>query len=108
MLWTDVLMKHNFTTLGSAQFLRDLQAIASVVDRHIPEGSIALNTIMDGARVLSLPLETENGALSLQAACDRFFTDNAEAKRVLEELGIETLTPANARNIVQKRVEYQG
>ncbi|RYP74974.1 hypothetical protein DL771_002622 [Monosporascus sp. 5C6A] len=108
MLWTDVLMKHSFTTLGAGQFVCDLQAIASLVDRHITDGSVALGMLEEGARILSLPLEADSGTMSLQQACDRFFTDNTEAKKALEELGIETLTPANARNIVQKRVEYQG
>ncbi|RYP60066.1 hypothetical protein DL769_008292 [Monosporascus sp. CRB-8-3] len=108
MLWTDVLMKHSFTTLGAGQFVCDLQAIASLVDRHITDGSVALGMLEEGARILSLPLEADSGAMSLQQACDRFFTDNTEAKKALEELGVETLTPANARNIVQKRVEYQG
>lgn len=113
MLWADVLMKHSFTTLGAAQFVRDLQAIASLVDQHIAGVSAALSTLEDGARVLSLPLEAsvnDDGtgtAMSLQQASDRFFIDNMEAKKALEELGVETLTPANARNIVQKRVEYQ-
>ncbi|RYP33753.1 hypothetical protein DL767_004620 [Monosporascus sp. MG133] len=108
MLWTDVLMTHSFTTLGAGQFVCDLQAIASLVDRHIADGSAALGMLEEGARILSLPLEPDSGTMSLQQACDRFFTDNTEAKKALEELGVETLTPANARNIVQKRVEYQG
>lgn len=111
MLWADVLMKHSFTTLGAAQFVRDLQAIASLVDQHIAGVSAALSTLEDGARVLSLPLEANDDddrtTMSLQQASDRFFIDNMEAKKALEELGVETLTPANARNIVQKRVEYQ-
>ncbi|RYP92944.1 hypothetical protein DL770_000994 [Monosporascus sp. CRB-9-2] len=108
MLWTDVLMKHSFTMLGASQFVCDLQAIASLVDRHIADGSVALGMLEEAARILSLPLEASSGSMSLQQACDRFFTDNTEAKKALEELGVETLTPANARNIVQKRVEYQG
>lgn len=117
MLWADVLMKHSFTTLGAAQFVRDLLAIAALVDQHIADGSAALGTLEDGARILSLPLEVDADAssdgtgaratMSLQQASDRFFIDNTEAKKALEDLGIETLTPANARNIVQKRVEYQ-
>ncbi|RYO94243.1 hypothetical protein DL766_002247 [Monosporascus sp. MC13-8B] len=108
VLWTDVLMKHSFTTLGAGQFVCDLQAIASLVDRHIADGSVALGMLEEGARILSLPVEANSGTMSLQQACDRFFTDNTEAKKALEELGVEMLTPANARNIVQKRVEYQG
>ena len=123
-LWTDVLMRHSFTGLGAAQFAQDVCAVAALVDAHVPgAGSAALATLEDAARVLSLPLapgeasaqqgEEDLGAgeekvvMSLRQASDRFFVDNTEAKRALEDLGIDTLTPANARNIVQRRVEYQ-
>lgn len=106
MLWTDVLMRQSFTTLGAAQFVRDVHALCSLIDRYIPDGSGALASVRDGARLLSLPVETvEAGAVTLKQASDRVFTDNTEAKRVLEGLGMDTLTPAHARQILQKRVE---
>lgn len=104
-IWTEVLMRQNFTTFGAAQFLRDLHAIASLVNRYIPDGSAALASLWDGVRLLNLPLEAQEGGVSLKQASDRVFTDNAEAKKLLEELDIETLTPANARQILQRRVE---
>lgn len=102
-------MRYTFTTLGSAQFMRDLDALVALADRYFPAtfGASALSTILEGAAVLSLPLEPEEGAMGLQQASDRFFKDNTEAKAALEELGIETLTPAHARQIVQKRAENQ-
>ena len=117
-------MRHSFTGLGAAQFARDVRAVAALVDAHITgAGSAALATLEDAACVLSLPLDPakasaqqgkeEPGAgeqkvtMSLRQASDRFFVDNAEAKRALGDLGIDSLTPANARNIVQRRVEYQ-
>ncbi|KAI1807473.1 TIP-1 family-domain-containing protein [Daldinia bambusicola] len=104
-IWTTVLMAQSFTMLGAAQFARDLEAIASLVDHNIPDGSIALGTLQDGVRLLSLPLEATDGVMSLRQASDRAFTDNAEAKKLLTELDIESLTPANARKILQRRVE---
>lgn len=98
-------MAQSFTSVSAAQFARDLEAIASLIDRHIPDGSIALSTLQDGTRLLSLPLEATDGTISLQQASDRAFTDNAEAKKLLAELDIESLTPANARKILQRRVE---
>ncbi|KAI0599764.1 RINT-1 family protein [Biscogniauxia sp. FL1348] len=105
MLWADVLMRQNFTTLGAAQFVRDLQAIVSLIDRSIPDGSLTMGTIQDGAQLLSLPLEAENGGVTLQQASDRIFTDNTEAKLILADLGLDSLTPAHARKILQRRVE---
>ncbi|KAI0531701.1 RINT-1 family protein [Xylaria digitata] len=105
ILWGDVLLRQNFTTLGAAQLMRDLQAVFSLVDRHIPDGSLIMDTLQDGARLLNLPVESSNGGITLQQASDRIFTDNTEAKRTLVELDIESLTPANARKILQRRVE---
>ncbi|KAI2465961.1 TIP-1 family-domain-containing protein [Annulohypoxylon bovei var. microspora] len=105
LLWANVLITQNFTTLGAAQFMRDLEAIASLVNRHIPDGSAAFSTLQDGLKLLNLPLEAEDGNVSLQQASDRVFTDNTEAKKLLAELGLESLTPANARKILQRRVE---
>ena len=42
MLWSDVLMANKFAASGAAQFRRDVDAISSVVERYIPDGSIAL------------------------------------------------------------------
>ncbi|KAI0099720.1 RINT-1 family protein [Nemania sp. FL0031] len=106
MLWGDVLLRQNFTTLGAAQLVRDLQAIFSLVDRHIPDGSLIMSTLQDGAQLLNLPVALEGEGITLQQASDRIFTDNTEAKKTLAELDLESLTPANARKILQRRVEY--
>ncbi|KAK6837874.1 RAD50-interacting protein 1 [Apiospora arundinis] len=126
-LWSSVLMRQNFTTLGAAQFMRDVQAILALVDRHIPHGSAAMAQLEEGVRLLSLPPvvhsreENSNGdgdeegndksnsnndtRFSLKQISDRMFTDNTEARSALEDLGIQTLEPANARRILQRRVE---
>lgn len=98
-------MRHTFTGLGASQFLRDLNAICSLVERYIPNGLASLASLHDALRLLALPNSATEGGVSLKEASDRVFTDNQEAKAVLEQLGIETLTPANARHILQRRVE---
>ncbi|KAI1441588.1 TIP-1 family-domain-containing protein [Annulohypoxylon stygium] len=105
LLWTNVLMAQNFTTLGATQFIRDTDAISSLISRYIPDGSAAFGTLQDGLALLNLQVEAKDGAVSLQQATDRVFTDNTEAKKLLSELGLESLTPANARKILQRRVE---
>ncbi|KAI0433177.1 RINT-1 family protein [Xylaria sp. FL1042] len=105
MLWGEVLLKQNFTTLGAAQFVRDLQALFSLVDRYLPDGSLIMATLQDGTQLLNLPIESSTGSITLQQATDRVFTDNTEAKKTLAELDLESLTPANARKILQRRVE---
>ncbi|KAH9904449.1 RINT-1 family protein [Xylariomycetidae sp. FL2044] len=107
MLWNDVFMRQNFTALGAAQFMRDIQAIRSLVDRYIPDGSAVMNMLQEGAQLLNLPIEpdSEGSGVSLQEMSDRIFTANTEAKTALVELGLESITPPNARKILQRRVE---
>ena len=99
-------MRHSFTTSGAAQFRCDLKAILALLERYLlsSTGSSAFAGLGEALCLLNLPIEG-NAGLSLGQVSDRLFTDNAEAKRVLEELGLVTLTPANARNIIQRRVE---
>ncbi|KAF7548186.1 hypothetical protein G7046_g8765 [Stylonectria norvegica] len=106
LLWHDVLLRQHFTTFGATQFLRDSTAVFALVDHYIPGGSSALDTLHEGMRLLSLPVEpTDSAGLTLKEASDRVFTDNDEARKVLEELGLVSLSPPNARHILQRRVE---
>lgn len=108
MLWSDVLMANKFAASGAAQFRRDVDAISSVVERYIPDGSIALESIKEALHLLNLPVEApeeNSNTMTLKNAVDRVFTDNTEAKKVLEELDIECLSPPHARQILQRRVE---
>lgn len=105
LLWNDVLLRQSFTTLGAAQFLRDGAAVFALIERYIPSGSSRLETLHEGMRLLSLPVEAEEGGMTLKDASDRVFKDNEEARKVLEQLGLTALTPPNARQILQRRVE---
>lgn len=99
-------MRQTFTTYGATQFRRDGAALVALVDRYIPNGSSVLDTLIEGMRLLSLPVESgEDGGLTLKEASDRVFKDNDEARRVLEELQLSCLTPQNARYVLQRRVE---
>lgn len=105
-LWSGVLLRQTFTTLGATQFQHDGAAVFALVDRYIPGGSATLDALRDGMRLLSLPAEAgEHGGMTLKEASNRAFTDNDEARRVLEELRLDALTPVNARYILQRRVE---
>ncbi|MBE3041049.1 hypothetical protein IMZ48_00365, partial [Candidatus Bathyarchaeota archaeon] len=85
-LWSGVLTRQHFTALGAAQFVRDLDAIVALVEKHVRGGSGALRTVLEGARLLALPMEAEGG-LGLKEVSDRVFTDGGEARGVLGELG---------------------
>ncbi|CAK7240460.1 MAG: hypothetical protein STHCBS139747_001901 [Sporothrix thermara] len=121
-LWSDVLMANKFTTLGAAQFARDVAAVATTVERLVPLGSTALDGLREGVALLNLPVSAAAAAaasggdeskdesdtsktITLQQANDRLFVDNTEAKKLLQELQLTTLTPPTARNIIQRRIE---
>ncbi|OAQ66528.1 RINT-1 family protein [Pochonia chlamydosporia 170] len=113
LLWSSVLLKQSFTTLGAAQFAHDGGAIFSLVEGYIPGGSGPLDSLREGMQLLNLPTAASadnpdgstSGLLTLKEASDRAFTNNDEARKVLEDLGLEVLTPVNARYILQRRVE---
>ncbi|KAG5913810.1 hypothetical protein E4U42_000872 [Claviceps africana] len=121
LLWNGILLKQSFTTLGAAQFAHDCGAIFSLVERFIPGGAAALESLREGLQLLNLPAEAAadsadasgqggdatGATLTLKQASDRAFTDNDEARKVLDELELEALTPVNARYILQRRVENQ-
>ena len=118
ILWTGVLLRQSFTTLGATQFQYDGNTLFALIDRYIPGGSSALNALRDGMRLLALPTETEiegddaaavNGAeegqMTLKRASNLAFRDNDGCRLVLREMDLEALTTTNVRYVLQRRVE---
>jgi hypothetical protein len=108
LLWNEVLMKERYTTLGAAQFYRDLSAIWAVIDEYIPYGSssaLGMPKLKEAVQLLNLPTAPSGELMSISQAYDRVFQDNNEARKVLEELGLLVISFAEARLILQRRVE---
>ncbi len=108
LLWNEVLMRERFTTLGAAQFYRDLTAIWAIIDEYIPEGSslaLGMPKLREGSQLLNLPIVAHDGLMSLSNAYDRVYADNTEARKVIDELGFSTITYVDARLVLQRRVE---
>lgn len=108
LLWNEVLIRERFTTLGAAQFYRDLTAIWAVIDDYIAGGSssaLGMPKLREGAQLLNLPVVERDGLMSVSSAYNRVFADNAGAKKVIEELGFSTITYIEARLVLQRRVE---
>lgn len=122
-LWDGVLMRHSFSTAGAAQLKADLNAIGEVLDRWAGSGCAAggLRKIREGVALLSLPVRSKGAAeeggeggekteegedeMGLWEVEKRVFADNEQARAVLEELGLESLTEAEARAVLGKRIE---
>ncbi|GME42986.1 RINT-1/TIP-1 domain-containing protein [Neofusicoccum parvum] len=119
VLWDNILLRHSFSTAGAAQLQADVSAIGEVVDRWAGEGCAAagLRKVREGVALLGLPVRGARGdeaagedgvagaALGLWEVERRVFADNEQARAVLEELGFESLTEAEARNVLERRVE---
>jgi hypothetical protein len=101
-------MRERFTTLGAAQFYRDLTAIWAIIDAYIPNGSssaLGMPKLREGVQLLNLPLVARDGLMSLGSAYDRVYADNTEARKVIDELGFSTITYSDTRLVLQRRVE---
>jgi hypothetical protein len=106
ILWNDVLMREKFTRLGAAQFSRDISAVGALVDQYVANGSstaLGMPKLKEAVVLLALPDVKQDNVMSFDDAFSRSFTDNAEAKKVLEELGLEVITHVEARHVLDRR-----
>ena len=110
LLWNDILIRQDFTTLGAARFRQDLLAIQSVVNSVASETgtSFGMPKLKEGVSLLNLSLdihESHEPGLSLREASHNIFAGNAEAEEVLQKLGMTHISRNDARAILQRRVE---
>lgn len=122
-IWTNVLMRSMFSATGAAQLASDADHLRSVID--VALGPVAnsgdslrgLKRLNEGLLLLGLnasaPQSDDNATaepeekaqLGLWEVEKRLFKDNESARDILAELGIETLTEAEARAVLERRVE---
>lgn len=109
LLFQEVLVKQDFSSLGSARLMQDILAIQSVVESCVdPQRSVSvlgMEKLMEGAVLLSLPIEAEGENISLKQAYQQIFADGEGAERMLKKLGLVRLSNFEARRILQHRVE---
>ena len=120
-LWDKVLLRNKFSASGISQFSRDLYAFWEVFDRHVApgQGELGMRKLRDAVELLGMPtkggsqdddsgLEESRENLGIWEVEKRIFRDNESAREVLEELGLDTLTEAEARNVLERRIELSG
>jgi hypothetical protein len=108
LLYSDVLLRQEFSTLGAARFMQDVTAIQGVIDSCTSGGSgstLGMPKLKEAAALLNLPLEAEEGREPLKEACAGIFAGNLPAKEALENLGMTHLTNSEARLILARRLE---
>jgi hypothetical protein len=113
------LTKNTFSTTGATQLASDVDHLCSVVDAALGttnNAGMSMRTIKkltEGLRILCLSAaeqegdvpEKDDAALGLWDVEKRLFRDNESARGVLAELKIGSLSEAEARSVLERRVE---
>ncbi|MCJ1432553.1 hypothetical protein MMC27_001910 [Xylographa pallens] len=120
-LWDRILMLHKFSASGIAQFTRDLYAFWEVFDRYVApgQGEIGMRRLREAVELMSMPVKAQEGtadggaenskeSIGIWEVEKRIFRDNESAREVLEELGLEVLTEAEARSVLERRIELSN
>lgn len=126
-LWDNVILRHSFSTAGVSQFASDIHHICGVVDSAISvqspvqdEARRTMRKLNEGLTLLSLKIKPQDAPdepqdvqhdkkeLGLWEVERKLFANNESAREVLNELDIETLTEAEARAVLERRVEVRS
>ena len=104
LIWSELLLKQDFTTLGAARLSQDLNAI----ERLAPEDGVDLRKLRQGVILLNLPVVAEaHSDFTLSKASTAIYSTNAETDETLKLLGLDQLSRADARAILARRIEVQ-
>ncbi|KAG2412218.1 hypothetical protein HFD88_009775 [Aspergillus terreus] len=125
-IWSNVLMRNTFSAAGAAQLISDMEHLCGVVDAALGSAAQAggsmkvLRKLSEGLLLLGLETSAPKDAsseedgdspdekvagLGLWDVEKRLFKDNESARVVLADLGVETLTEAEARSVLERRAE---
>ncbi|KKK13580.1 hypothetical protein P175DRAFT_0435452 [Aspergillus ochraceoroseus IBT 24754] len=126
-LWSNVLLKNKFSSSGASQLESDVDHLCGVVDVALGSGAQAggakkmLQKLNEGLLILNLKAHGSKGddepTVAQEGAADasrypglwvvekRLFKDNESAREMLAELGLESLSEAEARSVLERRVE---
>ncbi|KAF7596417.1 hypothetical protein BBP40_001724 [Aspergillus hancockii] len=126
-IWNNVLTRNTFSAAGAAQLISDVEHLCSVIDvalgpaAQVGSSANVLRKLNEGLTLLGLSIsaskatedgsasqnndERETAQLGLWEVEKRLFKDNESARVVLAELNIETLSEAEARSVLERRVE---
>ncbi|OJD15073.1 hypothetical protein AJ78_04644 [Emergomyces pasteurianus Ep9510] len=122
-IWDNVLMRNTFSTTGASQLACDVDNICTVVDMAAGSGMESrrvMQKLEDGLLLLNLKINPGGGNdtstsggheapdLSLWEVEKRIFVNNESARSLLAELNIETLSEAEARAVLERRVEVRS
>lgn len=123
-IWANVLMRNTFSAAGASQLISDVDHLCSVVDSslgsagHAGDSIRVMKKLSEGLLLLglnaaqghdqggeSISEKDADEQLGLWDVEKRLFKDNESARVVLGELNVDSLTEAEARTVLEKRVE---
>ncbi|KAF5867355.1 hypothetical protein ETB97_000124 [Aspergillus alliaceus] len=126
-IWNNVLMRNKFSAAGATQLISDVEHLCNVTDvalgpaAQVGSSANVLRRLNEGLTLLGLSISAskatddesasqakdQRGAtqLGLWEVEKRLFKDNESARDLLTELNIETLSGAEARSVLERRVE---
>jgi RAD50-interacting protein 1 len=134
-IWDNILMRHTFSAAGASQLASDVDHLCSFLDTalgswssldHGGESRRVIGKLNDSLLLLCLEIQLQKTAedeyggrilgregvpgrqLGLWEVERRLFANNDSARDVLAELEIGNLTKAEARAILEKRIEIRG
>ncbi|ODH12912.1 hypothetical protein ACO22_07791 [Paracoccidioides brasiliensis] len=115
-IWDNVLMRNSFSTAGASQLAVDVDNICNAVDLATGNGMESrkvMRKLEDGLLLLNLKIKPaqdhdDTPHLSLWDVEKRLFANNESARALLGELNIETLMEAEARAVLERRVEVRS
>lgn len=111
--WDNILMRNSFSLSGGAQLTRDLEAIWNVMDKYLGQGqgAIGMRKLKEALILLTLPISGSESKDEDQETVDmwevehKLFESNESGREVLEGLGLNVLSEADARNVLERRIE---
>lgn len=114
LLLREVLTKQEFTSLGAARLMADINAIQGVVESSVSSkisvSSLSMPKLREGVQLLNLPVQVMgklggSEAISLKEAYNEIFGTNKQAEEALQRLGFMRLSIFEGRSILSHRVE---
>lgn len=111
LLFSDLLLRQDFTSLGSVRFSQDIAAIQALIGSSIPARyhvPLHMSMLREGATLLSLPYTAEESKLSYEEVSRAIFSSNQEATQILALLGMTHLSNTDARSILERRIDERN
>ncbi|KAI9052442.1 hypothetical protein LZ554_003788 [Drepanopeziza brunnea f. sp. 'monogermtubi'] len=108
LIYDQIVVKQEFTTVGAAQLRCDFEAIQAIVDRYITyskNSSLSMPKLREAIHLLNIPVEAGEGEMGLKEISEEIFAGAERTSAMLERLGMEYLSNGEARAVLARRLE---